>query len=333
MHAGRRYHLTEFIRWTRRDIYKLFIMAVVPTVLYHFLGFRFLALTWVPIALLGTAVAFIVGFKNNATYARLWEARQIYGSIINASRSFAVMVRDFLGNENRELATEIFNRHYAWLTALRYQLREPRAWENSSLPMNVEYGRIFTVPEREQSLEDALRPYLSESEHRYILSKKNRATQVMARQSDAVKRLSERLDPFQLMQLQTGITAFYEMQGRAERIKNFPYPRNFSSIATILLYIFVLLVPFGLLNEFDKMGDGTFLEGWTVWFNVPFTTLVTWVFMTLDRVGESSSNPFEGTANDVPISNISRMIEIDMRDMLDERELPAPVTAVHDILM
>lgn len=333
MHAGRRYHLPEFIRWTRRDIYKLFVMALLPTVLFHFLDFYFLALTWVPIALLGTAVAFIVGFKNNATYARLWEARQIYGGIINSSRSFAVMVRDFLGDDHRAETAVFFGRHYAWLTALRYQLREPRAWENRSLPMNVEYGRIFSVPELEMPLEDALRPYLSESEHRYALGKKNRATQLMAMQSEAINGLRGRLDSFQLMQLQAGVTAFYDLQGRAERIKNFPYPRNFSSIATILLYIFVFLVPFGLLNEFNKMGNGTFLQGWTVWFNVPFATLVTWVFMTLDRVGESSSNPFEGTANDVPISSISRTIEIDMRDMLDESWLPQPLTPVHDILM
>jgi putative membrane protein len=333
MHAGRRYHLPEFIRWTRRDIYKLFFMALIPTALYHFLDFRFLALTWVPIALLGTAVAFIVGFKNNATYARLWEARQIYGGIINNSRSFAVMARDFLGAGNRGLATIIFGRHFAWLTALRYQLREPRTWENLSLPMNIEYSKNYVIPERELSLEDALRPYLSEDEQRYIMTKKNRATQLMALQSEAVNALKDRLDSFQLMQLQTAITGFYDLQGRAERIKNFPYPRNFSSIASILLKLFVILVPFGLLNEFNKMGDGTFLDGYTVWFNVPFATLVTWVFMTLDRVGESSSNPFEGTANDVPISNISRTIEIDMRDMLDETELPPPVTAVHDILM
>lgn len=333
MHAGRRYRLGEFIRWTRRDIYKLFALALIPSVLYRFCGFGFLALTWVPIALLGTAVAFIVGFKNNATYARLWEARQIYGGIINASRSFAVMTRDFLGREDRALTTAIFGRHYAWLTALRYQLREPRIWENSALPMNVEYGRNFEIPERQLSLEDALLPYLRAEEHRYIMTKKNRATQLLALQSEAVNALKDRLDPFQLMQLQNGIGSFYELQGRAERIKNFPYPRNFSSIATILLYIFVFLVPFGLLNEFNKMGDGTFLEGYTVWFNVPFATLVTWVFMTLDRVGESSSNPFEGTANDVPISGISRTIEIDMRDMLDEAELPPPLAPVHSILM
>jgi putative membrane protein len=51
---------------------------------------------WQPIAIMGTAVAFIVGFKNNASYSRLWEARQIYGAIINDSRSFGYILRDAL---------------------------------------------------------------------------------------------------------------------------------------------------------------------------------------------------------------------------------------------
>lgn len=334
MHAGRRYSLREFILWTRRDIFRLFVLAVVPTVLYAVFDFTFLSISWVPIGLIGTAVAFIVGFKNNATYDRLWEARQIWGGIINTSRAFAAMVRDFLGPEYRDDARQIFYRHFAWLTALRYGLREPRAWENLSQPYNREYARTYSIPEHELPLEEALRPYLSPGELAYILPKKNKTTQIAALQSAHLARLKkETLTEFQHQQLQSAITDLYDQQGRAERIKNFPYPRNFSSIASILLYVLVLLVPFGLLNEFSKMGADTFLEGYTVWFNIPFATLVTWVFVALDRVGESSANPFEGGANDVPISTISRTIEIDLRDMLDEENLPAPLMPKHSIQM
>jgi ion channel-forming bestrophin family protein len=335
MHAGKRYTLYEFILWTRRDIYKLAIWAAVPTLLYHLFDFTFLSITWVPVALLGTAVSFIIGFKNNASYARLWEARQIYGAIINTSRAFGVMVRDFYPPALSADVKTIFYRHFAWLTALRYQLREPRIWENGDDPANVEYRSFYSIPERESKLEDELKKYLSETELEYVLTKKNRATQIMALQSKHLNALAGagKVSEFQQSQLQASITAFYDNQGKAERIKNFPYPRNFSSVATILLDIFILLVPFGLLNEFNKLGTGTFLEGHTIWLNIPFALLLTWVFNSLDKVGESSTNPFEGGANDVPISNISRTIEIDMRDMLDEQDLPAPVTAVNSILM
>ncbi|WP_288377249.1 bestrophin family ion channel, partial [uncultured Chryseobacterium sp.] len=95
MHSGKRFGAREFIIWTRRSIYALVVLSAIPTVLY-FLGWKFLSVPWQPIAIMGTAVAFIVGFKNNASYSRLWEARQIYGAIINDSRSFGYILRDAL---------------------------------------------------------------------------------------------------------------------------------------------------------------------------------------------------------------------------------------------
>ncbi|KYP16280.1 bestrophin family ion channel [Flavihumibacter sp. CACIAM 22H1] len=335
MHTGTRYTPLEFFKWTRRDTYWMILLAAAPTVAFAF-GARFIALPWQPIAILGTAVAFIVGFKNNASYNRIWEARQIYGAIINDSRSFAYTLRDALGGKDAPFVKQIFYRHFAWLTALRYQLREPRPWENMQRQNNQEFlGEHYQIPEKQQSLETSLQPYLSQEEWIYITGKKNKATQLSALQSAELSKLraSNTLNDFQWTQLQQRLIQLTEHQGRAERIKNFPYPRNFSSIATYLLLIFVVLVPFGAIRDFENLGKGTFLEGYTLWLNIPFSVIVTWAFHTLDTVGESSVNPFEGSANDVPITQISRLIEIDLRDMLDETNLPAPLTAQNNILL
>ena len=333
MHAGRRFTPKEFIFWTRRTIYKVFILSFIPTLCYY-LGANFLSLPWQPIAILGTAVAFIVGFKNNASYARLWEARQIYGAIINDSRAFAYTLRDAL-NENSEEVKTIFYRHFAWLTALRFQLREARTWENMNKKSNVEYLSYYDIPERTTTLEEELKPYLSTFDYEYILTKKNRATQLSALQSKNLVNLYKdgKLNDFQWNLLQQSLSKFTDNQGKAERIKNFPYPRNFSSITTYLLILFVLSVPFGLLHEFEKLGQGTIIENYSIWLNVPFSMILTWVFITLDTVGESSMNPFEGSANDVPITQISRTIEIDMRDMLDDTNLPSAITPKNNILL
>ncbi|MDC8104462.1 multidrug transporter [Chryseobacterium sp. B21-037] len=334
MHSGKRFGAREFAMWTRRSIYVLAVLAAIPTVLYHF-GLTFVSFPWQPIAIMGTAVAFIVGFKNNASYSRLWEARQIYGSIINNSRSFGYILRDSLFAKDPAKVKEMFSRHYAWLTALRFQLREPRAWENMNTVQFDEYSKKYDIPERLSKLDEELKLYLSESELHYILSKKNRATQLMAAQS---KELSEayakgEINDFQWTQINQQLVKFTDDQGKAERIKNFPYPRNFSSITTYLLLLFIVFVPFGLLKEFDKLGEGTLLEGFTIWFNIPFSLLVTWCFHTLDSVGEASVNPFEGSPNDVPITQISRTIEIDMRDMLDEHNLPLPISPKNNIVL
>lgn len=333
MHAGRSFTPKEFIFWTRRTIYKVFILSFIPTLCYY-LGANFLSLPWQPIAILGTAVAFIVGFKNNASYARLWEARQIYGAIINDSRAFAYTLRDAL-NENSEEVKTIFYRHFAWLTALRFQLREARAWENMNQKSNVEYLTYYDIPERKSTLEEELKPLLSTSDYDYIVTKRNRATQLSAMQSKDLAQLYKKgkLNDFQWNLLQQSLSKFTDNQGKAERIKNFPYPRNFSSITTYLLILFVLSVPFGLLHEFEKLGVGNILEGYSIWLNIPFSMMLTWVFLSLDTVGESSMNPFEGSANDVPITQISRTIEIDMRDMLDEKNLPAAITPKNNIVL
>ena len=335
MHTGRRYTPWEFINWTRRDILWLLFFSAIPTTIYA-LGAKFLALPWQPVAIVGTAVAFIVGFKNNASYNRAWEARQIYGAIINDSRSLAYSLRDALGGKQSQTVQQMFYRHFAWLTALRFQLREPRAWENLNLENNKEFrkGR-YTIPEANTKLEEELKPYLSEQELKYILSKKNKATQLTAMQSEelAVLRKAGEINDFQWTLLQQSLTRLTDQQGRAERIKNFPYPRNFASIATYLLFIFVILAPFALLREMERLGDGTILKGYTLWFNIPFSTMIAWAFHTLDSVGESSVNPFEGNANDVPITQISRTIEIDMRDMLDESPLPEPIVPKNNIVL
>ncbi|MCL1664691.1 multidrug transporter [Elizabethkingia ursingii] len=335
MHTGKRYTPFEFAKWTKRDTFLMLIIATVPTILYV-IGWKFIGLPWQPVAILGTAVAFIVGFKNNASYNRIWEARQIYGAIINDSRSFAYSVRDTLGGKESLVVKKIFYRHFAWLTALRFQLREPRSWENMSQRSNFVYRESrYEIPELNSTLEEELKSYLSGEELQYILSKKNKATQLTALQSEELIRLKKagEINDFEWTLLQQSIIKFTDDQGKAERIKNFPYPRNFASIATYLLFIFVILAPFGLVKEMDKLGEGTFMQGYTVWFNIPFSAIIAWAFHTLDTVGESSVNPFEGSANDVPITQISRTIEIDMRDMLDESDLPQPITPKNNIVL
>jgi putative membrane protein len=335
MHAGSRYTLKEFVYWTRRDIYVLIIFATIPTVLFRFMHWNWLAIPWVPIALIGTAAAFIVGFRNTQTYNRLWEARQIYGSIVNTSRSFGMLVRDFIGGDinKEELAKihqEIIYRHIAWLTAMRFQLRESRTWENiKSKKSNLEYSRLYKVDEWDSKLEDSLRPYLSVKEYEYVLSKKNRATHIISLQSAHFKRLKEEglLDPFSCLELESLLTNLYEQQGKCERIKNFPYPRQFATINQMFIRLFASLIPFGILNEFQKLGD------WMIWLTIPFSVIVAWIFMTMERIGESTENPFEGGANDVPITAMSRTIEIDLREMLDEQDLPPALTPVNYILM
>ena len=334
MHSGRNYTIQEFLYWTRRKIYLLVILAIIPTVIYTTTGWTFIALPWPPILLVGTASALIAGFRNNATYQRSWEARQIWGRIINSSRTFSVLVIDFIRQPQQEalhtIHQRIIYRHLAWITALRHQLREKRQWENARIcPNYIEYLKFYTVPEWESSLEKDIKEFLSEEEWQAVKSKKNIATQIMALQSTDLRQLYEAglISELKYIEVQQLIKEFYDHQGSSERIKNFPYPRQYSSISRFFFVIFTILLPLGMLNEFAKLGPAF------IWLNIPFSIIVSWMFVTLEDVGESTENPFEGAANDVPISTISRTIEIDLKEMLGVENIPAPRTPNHYIQM
>jgi putative membrane protein len=95
--------------------------------------------------------------------------------------------------------------------------------------------------------------------------------------------------------------------------------------------IYVAIIPFGLFPYAQELGESAGNGNWTAWLNVPFSAIV-WLFVSLEKVGENSSNPFEGGSNDVPISFIARRIEIEMRTMLGEQTDLKPIEAKHNIL-
>ena len=340
MHSGKNYSLKEVLFWTRRDIYFLLFISTIPTCCYVLLGWTWLSIPWLPIALLGTAVAFTVGFRNNASYDRMWEARKAWGGIVNASRSWGIMVKDYVSNshatkkispeELKQIQLQLIYRHFAWLTALRYQLREARAWEAIYKKHNQEYkNKWFKITEHEGKMEDVLKNYLEPEELKTVLSKTNKAAQIIALQSAHLKQLLDQgfIEDFRHMELEKMLVEFLNQQGVSERIKNFPYPRQYATLNLYFIKIFVFLVPLGMLQEFNKLG------GNLIWLSIPFSALSTWIFTTMEKIGESTESPFEGSANDVPITSISRAIEIDLREMFNDTNIPQPIKSENNILV
>lgn len=340
MHSGRNFSLKEVLLWTRRDILFLLVIATVPTVCFKVLGWTWLALPWLPIALIGTAVAFIGGFKNNASYDRMWEARKVWGAIVNGSRGWGILLKDYVTNKHavnpipeaelREIKVRLVNRHLAWLAALRYQLREPRAWEAIYQPHNVEYkDKWFTVPEQPGDLKKELGNYLTSEEVDRVMSKTNKAAQIIATQSAELRKLLEQgfIEDFRHMELEKMLLDFYNQQGASERIKNFPYPRQYATVNLYFTRLFVALVPLGMLREFSEMGEHF------IWLSIPFSVVSAWIFTTLEKIGESTESPFEGSANDVPITAISRSIEIDLKEMFGMDNIPGPLKPTNNILV
>ncbi len=335
MHIGKSYRLAEFLDWTRRDVYLLTLLGVVPVLAYQVGGQQWLGIPWAVVALLGTATAFIVGFKNLQTYNRAWEARQIWGDILSASRAWGIMSRDFFDNPDK--SKELIYRHLAWLTAMRYQMRTAKPWESASKPHNLEYQQFYSVPEKEVPLEAELAKYLSAEELRQVLASGSMATQILGLQSKALQGLFARQEivVLQFVDMQRSLKDLLLQQGRSERIKDFPYPRQFATINAMFVRLFCAMLPFGLLREFDRLNESVegVMQGNMIWLVIPFSMLISWVYTSLERVGESTENPFEGNANDVPISQICRTAELDLRELLGETTLPPPLQPKNNIVL
>jgi putative membrane protein len=314
----------------------------------------------------GTAVAFIVSFKNNASYDRLWEARKIYGGIVNGSWSFTLMQNDFISNRHAKnplsdqelfkVRKEMVMRHVAWMTSLRHALRQHKPWEVSKMhKSDQEYLSQLEVREWKYTLEEELKGYVSGDERNEILSKKNKQAACLNLQSRHLKQLMEDglIEDFRHMEMQAMMTEFFTLQGKVERIKNFPYPRQFATLNYYFVWIFILLLPLGMMHEFEKIGLEVVSEiqahmkihsspihavveyvgNYFIWFSVPFTAIVSWIFHTMERIGENTENPFEGNSNDIPITTMSRGIEIDIRQMIndDPKSIPEPIALQADI--
>lgn len=345
MYTDLRYPLRATVKWSRTNFLLPALWAALVTTAYVAFDLEWLAIPWLPMSLIGIAVAFYLGFKNNASYDRTWEARKIWGAIVNASRSWAFSSRDFvtghwaeekLAPEAVEAArSELIHRHVAWLDALRFQLRKVKKWEHDG--PNARAARtLINVPEFHEELREVLAANLSDDEVEEVLAQLNPAAHLLSHQSRHLRELFEQgyIDSFRQVALQEILVELMAQQGKAERIKNFPFPRQYATVNTYFAWLLVLLLPLGLVREFASLGSDFLSHDLAlVLMNVGFTGLVSWVFLTAGQIGDWSENPFEGLHNDVPISAMARGIERDIRQMNGETELPPARPTVQQVLM
>lgn len=331
--------LKGILEFAGHHLWWLFSYMLIISVLFKAVGWHWVAVPWLPVSLIGTAVAFYVGFKNNQSYDRVWEARKIWGAIVNSSRSWGALVNAFVKNnelpedEIKRIKTKLTYRHIAWLYTLREQLLVPTQWEHVSLKHH--FGRI-AARRREQLGIGQFKNFLNEKQKENYFadagaweSAANKATQIIYFQSQDLAALEEKeiLHMRRQLEMQQILNDFYDHQGKAERIKKFPLPRQYANLSFIFNCIFILLLPLGIVAEFAKLGEAG------VWLMIPFGTIVGWIYVVMELIGDYSENPFEGLGTDVPMLSICRTIEIDLLQMLGETDIPKPIQPVNDVLM
>lgn len=334
----------KILQWTMFHIIWLTLFAGSIAFMYYH-SILTIKIPWLPISVIGTAVAFYVGFKNNQAYDRMWEARKIWGGIINESRSWGMMVDGYISNlfkndksshqDIHQIKERLIYRHIAWLYAHRSQLLMPTPWEHISQGGHIArsaryYQKKFGIGLVDnQVTRTELKYFLPAEEHDRLVANFNTATQIINQQSRDLRALREsnHLDDFRITQMEDLLRSFYTLQGKNERIKKFPLPRQYANMSRIFVGIFVFLLPFSMIPELIEVGD------WGIWLSIPITALIGWVYVMMEVIGDYTENPFQGMANDIPMLALCRVIEIDLREMLGEQDLPPPIQAKNGVLM
>jgi len=275
----------------------------------------------------------------------MWEARKIWGGIVNDSRAWGMMVDGYVtnlfkenklsDNELQEIKKTLIYRHIAWLYAHRSQLLVATPWEHISQGGHTArtakmYQQKFGIGLLDDEITKAeLKLFLQPEEHDRLIAKVNTATQIINEQSRNLTKLREQdiIDDFRHTQMEDVLRSFYTLQGKNERIKKFPLPRQYANISRYFVGIFIMLLPFSMIPELMNAGN------WGLWLSTPIAALIGWVYVMMEVVGDYTENPFQGMANDIPMMSLCRVIEIDLREMLDETDLPPKIEAKNGVLM
>lgn len=331
MFIGKNMTIPMLWGFAKKNLFQTLLLSTAAVFIYHIACMKFVAIPFLPIASIGTAVAFYVGFKNNQAYDRLWEARRLWGGITNTSRAMTALFLSLI--DDKGLQKEFIYKHIAYINMLRIQLRKTIEWATSK--ENIHQASI-TEAEEIKSFDKAMlelfQRFGKADLYEKMMKLSNPASHVLTYQMAVLTRLKreKKIDEYEHSDLCKHINELYNLQGGCERIKTTPLFRQYSIFSRIFVGLFNTLLPFGMLSV---MKDLETYGAWTIWLTIPFTLLVSWVFQTMEQIGEYSENPFDNGINDIPISSICRNIEIDLLEMIGETNLPERVQPYKEILL
>ncbi len=262
--------------------------------IYHWTGLDFPV---TPVTIMGSALAIFLGFRNNSAYDRWWEARKIWGGIVNTSRTLSSYVMTFPSPRHGDVPFEDIVK-----------------WRESMIRRQIGWLYILKAQLRKQPNLEKLREFVSVNEFDDLKTKTNVATHLLHHQNQSIAYAFESgmIDNFRHIEMSQQIKELYDLQGKAERIKNTVFPYYYNYFTHLFVWLFIICLPFALVPIMDYMA-------------IPMSMAISFIFYILNKSGELTEDPFEGRAADTPMSTISRGIEIDLLEMLGEEHPPEPL--------
>lgn len=296
------YNILQAWLITSQKFALIFIYTFLVSYIDDALDLELYSLSNSSLAIIATGVTIFLGFRINSAYGRWWEARQIWGEMVNICRNFGSCTAVFSDKNNKPLQREVVYNLIGFINATRLHLRKQSEadWQNELWHYRINKTSLF-----------------SEQEVQHLTAKKNKPTQILHLMSDKLSQMAD--SEYTKVYLNQLLQPFYNCLGKCERIKNTTFPWGYSFYTLRFVWVLTLLIPFALLKEFN-------------FFNVLECTLASTLFVTAEQVGRNLDSPFEHSFNDTPMSTLCKSIEIDLLEQLGEKEIPSPLTAKKGIL-
>lgn len=269
-----------------------------------------LALPFSIAGILGSALAIFIAFRNQSSYARWWEARTIWGGIINNSRIFA---RQIIANVNNAMVIG------------KVSKEDANGYKKEMIDRQIAFAHSLRLLLRKQNNLAEFQHLLCEKEFEEIKQKQNRSNILLHTQGLRIKEAmqKEMLGAFDNISMEPNLATFSNWQGACERIKNTPLPMNYQYFTKLFLYVFIFVLPLCLIGDFTKMNIDFMV--------VPVSFVICFVFAVMNKVGELNENPFENQMSDIPMTALCNTIERDLKEMLGE-PMPEKLEATNGYL-
>lgn len=278
MLLNKKISILAFLKQIKFDIAAILTYAVVIGIADQY---SFLANISIPIgatAVIGTALSLLLAFRTSQAYERWWEARTVWGSIVNDSRTLVRQVVQFVPSNNKNEIEAFANRQIIWCYALGESLRK--------LPFSQK-----------------VQAYIDDQK----ITDKNVPNAILNQHSNALSNLG--ISEFKQIQIDATLSRLCDAMGKCERIKNTVFPKSYSLLVHFLIYVFATLLPFGLEDKYVAV-------------EVFLTTLLPVVFIAIERTAIILQDPFENAHTDTPVTSLATTIEINIKEMIGNNDLP-----------
>lgn len=271
-------------------LFLIFAISVVAVAAHdHLLPISLNLNTTAPFSLIGIALAVFLGFRNNASYDRWWEARKLWGQLLNDARSLA---RQALTLRTTQLPKENLAEFFAALGALPHALRHQ-----------------LRRSDPREDLAARLPPALFER----VMTSRYKPATLMLVLGEWVQREAQKgsIDQMAVLAFDRNLNGLSDVIGGCERIASTPLPFAYSVMIHRTVYFFCASLPFGLV---DSIGI----------FTPVFAVFVAYTFMAHEAIASQIEEPFGTDDNDLALSTMSLIIEDALRDMRGEPAVALP---------